>query len=101
MSNYNTNPTAENLMSVYKQSTRVEKVLDKAGNVVMIPDPSKEGELIPKTARNVGMDNRAMKELQLAGLYDPQNVEHQKMAQQVLYEADPSKINPEWSYQQP
>ena len=55
-----------------------------------------KGNWTGERARNVGMDNRAYKELERGGFLDPQNQEHQQVVRQVLHKADPSKIDSSW-----
>lgn len=77
---YNIDPSMANRKSVIKQSRRTEKVSGRK-------------------AYTVGMDNRSLKELQIAGIVDPTDPEHQVMLKEILTEADPSVINPKWAYQ--
>jgi len=77
---YNIDPSMANRKAVIQQSRRTEKV--KGINT-----------------HTVGMDNRSLKELQIAGIVDPTDPEHQVMLKEILTEADPSVINPKWAYQ--
>lgn len=77
---YNIDPSMANRKAVIQQSRRTEKVQGKK-------------------AYTVGMDNRSLKEMYIAGIVDPTDPEHQVMLQEILTEADPSVINPKWAYQ--
>ena len=77
---YNIDPSMANRKAVIQQSRRTEKVQGRK-------------------AYTVGMDNRSLKELHIAGIVDPTDPEHQVMLKEILTEADPSVINPKWAYQ--
>jgi hypothetical protein len=75
---YNKDPSSDKLPKIYVNARRTQK--DKSG----------------KASYDQGMDNRALKELYISGMFDPQNKEHRAMVKKSLPLANPKTINSSW-----
>jgi len=75
---YNKEPSSDKLPKIYLNARRTQK--DKSG----------------KASYDEGLDNRALKELYISGMFDPQNKEHRAMVKKSLPLANPKTINSSW-----
>jgi len=75
---YNKEPSSDKLPEIYLNARRTQK--DKSG----------------KASYDEGLDNRALKELYISGMFDPQNKEHRAVVKKSLPLANPKTINSSW-----
>mgnify|MGYP003125202802 FL=1 len=75
---YNKEPSPDKLPEIYINARRTQK--NNSG----------------KASYDQGMDNRALKELYISGMFDPQNKEHRAIVKKSLPLANPKTINSSW-----